>query len=326
MYRVVIRADGGSKIGLGHIMRCSVLADKLRKFAEIIFVCKSGGEYFAGIEYIKNKGFDVAEVRVENLPDVLSSIGGECLITDSYDVNEAYFEKTKEYFKFTGYIDDLNRHFFDVNFIINHNIYAKDLNYNVNAGTKLFLGTGYSLLRDEFENLPARKIKKEIKDVLVTMGGSDPDNMTMQILELLKEAAFDFNIHVIIGPSFHYKGELERIQCNKVKTYFSPPKISKIMLACDLAVSACGGTLYELAVCATPVIGIVIAENQRLGARKMEELGAIRCCRSLCDLVGMINSLKLEERETLVRNSGALVDGLGSARAAKEIYNIIKNS
>lgn len=324
MYRVVFRADGGSKIGLGHIMRSTVLADKLGKFAETIFVCKKGEEYTAGINYIKNKGFNVVEFETDNLLITLANVGGDCLITDSYIVSEVYFEKTKKIFKYTGYIDDLNKHYFNVDFIINQNIYAEDFCYNVNPHTKLFLGPGYFLLRDEFAKLPTRKLKNDVKDIMITLGGSDPNNLTMKIVELIKNAALGLNIHIVIGPSFYYRNELEIIQSHEIKTYFNPARISDIMLDCDLAISACGGTLYELAACGTPTIGVVVADNQELNAEKMAAIGAINYCNKLSGLPGIIKGMDFKKRNSMSMVGRKLVDGLGSDRLASEIYNLIK--
>lgn len=38
------------------------------------------------------------------------------LITDSYDVDDNYFNKTKIMFNKTVYIDDMNLHYFNVDF------------------------------------------------------------------------------------------------------------------------------------------------------------------------------------------------------------------
>lgn len=48
------------------------------------------------------------------------------------------------------------------------------------------------------------------------------------------------------------------------------------MEKCDVAISACGSTLYELAVCGVPTIGIIIADNQIGICEKLNNMGVIK--------------------------------------------------
>lgn len=136
--KIIIKADGGLDIGMGHIMRTLVLAQSLKKYAEIEYVCKSGEKFCAGTEYIRNKGLNVIEVDEDNTFEKLANISADCLITDSYDVDENYFKTTNKIFSITGYIDDLNCFKIEVDFIINQNAYARDLKYVVGKNTQLF--------------------------------------------------------------------------------------------------------------------------------------------------------------------------------------------
>ena len=38
--KIAIRADGGSKIGMGHIMRTLVLAKELAKTNDVFYICR----------------------------------------------------------------------------------------------------------------------------------------------------------------------------------------------------------------------------------------------------------------------------------------------
>ena len=88
--------------------------------------------------------------------------------------------------------------------ILNQNINAKELSYSCELGSKLLLGTDYVLLRDEFltyKNLK-RESPKVAKKILITMGGSDPDNMSLNILESLNQISIKgLEIKVVVGPN-----------------------------------------------------------------------------------------------------------------------------
>ncbi|TCT14038.1 UDP-2,4-diacetamido-2,4,6-trideoxy-beta-L-altropyranose hydrolase [Natranaerovirga pectinivora] len=321
--RVIIRADGGSNIGMGHIMRTSVIAQKLQEFSEVIYVCKKGNEFENGIQYLKKQGYEVRETDRVNIISDLSLLKGNCLITDSYDIDEKYFALTKDIFPITGYIDDLNQYKLNVDFVINQNIYAQDLIYDVCTNTQLFLGPQYALLRDEFLNPPKNRINKNIKNIIITLGGCDTQNLTGEIIENLYRDFSDIVFHVVVGPGFR-NTELRKLELENVKLYYNP-KMVEIMLKSDLAISACGSTLYELAACGIPTIGVIVAENQKRAALKMKELGIIELAEEHSALKQAIKVLDYNKRKKMSQYLNKLVDGFGAKRISEEIYSLLTN-
>ncbi|APF25439.1 hypothetical protein NPD7_381 [Clostridium sporogenes] len=278
--KIAIRADGGSQIGMGHIMRTLVLAKELAKANDIFYICKVdvplSSKYKPGIDKVKAEGFNVLTINENNIINDLKNIVADCLITDSYDVNEEYFNLIKGMFKITGYIDDMNLYYFDVDFIINQNIGAEEYFYKVNKDTKLFLGTKYTMLREEFRKDPNKNIKKEVQNVMITVGGADPNGITNTICDYVKDLELKF--HIVIGSSFKEENIEKLIKLkilkDNINLYFNANMI-EIMNKCDIAISACGSTLYELAVSHVPTLGLIIADNQEKIAYKMDERGLI---------------------------------------------------
>ncbi|MDU4600319.1 MAG: UDP-2,4-diacetamido-2,4,6-trideoxy-beta-L-altropyranose hydrolase, partial [Clostridium sporogenes] len=278
--KIAIRADGGSQIGMGHIMRTLVLAKELAKTNDVFYICKVdvplSSKYKSGMDKVKAEGFNVVTINENNIINDLKNISVDCLITDSYDVNEEYFNLTKGMFEITGYIDDMNLHYFNVDFIINQNIGAEEYSYKANKDTRLFLGTNYTMLREEFRKNPNKNIKKEVQNFMITVGGADPNGITNIICNYVKDLEFKF--HVIIGPSFKEENIKKLIYLKKLKDninlYFNANMI-EIMNKCDIAISACGSTLYELSACQVPTLGLIIADNQEKIAYKMDERGLI---------------------------------------------------
>ncbi|NFC30114.1 UDP-2,4-diacetamido-2,4,6-trideoxy-beta-L-altropyranose hydrolase, partial [Clostridium botulinum] len=96
------------------------------------------------------------------------------------------------------------------------------------------------------------------------------------IYNYLKDLKFEF--HIVIGSSFEEENvekllELKNLKDN-INLYFNANMI-EIMNKCDIAISACGSTLYELAVCQAPTLGLIIADNQEKIAYKMHQKGLI---------------------------------------------------
>lgn len=333
MASIAIRADGGSQIGLGHIMRTLVLAKELAKTNNVFYICRIdrplSDRYCYGIEKVKKEGFKVITIDENNVLYELEKVHYDCLITDSYDVDEYYFAETKKFFKKTGYFDDMNLYHFDVDFIINQNIGAEELKYDTEERTKLFLGSGFVLLREEFREAKVKRINKVVKDILITLGGSDINNYTGKILEFLKELKYNF--HVVVGPSFKYIDVLENYEKmnGNIKLYFNA-NMKDLMDKCDMAISACGSTLYELGACGVPTLGLVIAENQNKIASKMEQ-------KKLIINLGHIDKLNKEKltdvveglcidfikRKQLNHNQNLIINKNGIKRLCKNINEIV---
>lgn len=333
MTSIAIRADGGTKIGMGHVMRTLVLAKELAKTNNVFYVCRVdnplSNKYKYGINKIKEEGFKVVYVDENNLIIELSKIHADCLITDSYDVDQSYFIDTKKLFEKTGYFDDMNLYYFDVDFIINQNINAEDLKYKIDRRTKLFLGLSFVVLRNEFRKTKTKDVNKDVNNILITLGGSDFYNYTGKIIEFIKEMNYIF--HIVVGPSFSHVESLRYYQRNNdnIKLYFDVDMI-KLMLMSDMAIASCGSTLYELAACGIPTIGVVVAENQSKIAKKMEEkkiiinLGNIESVKKE-NLVNTIEKLSydLDVRKELNTNQSIAVNKNGVKKLCASIQENI---
>ena len=306
-----IKTNGSSTIGMGHIMRTLVLAKTLSRYNKVFYICKADEEFKIGREMIISSNYNIY-----NNVDVC----GDILITDSYEVNKEYFQNAKKYFKYQVYIDDLNLFYHPVDLLINSNINAEELNY---TEPHLLMGTKYALLREEFLNCSPKVVKEKVTDILITMGGSDPHDLTIKILHKITQLNYHF--HVVVGPAFKNKESLYSQKYSNV-TLYENANIKALMECCDIAISASGSTLYELSACGTPSLGIVVAENQRGAANKFNKLEMIK---NLGDynkiswslLKSEINSLcqDFNRRKKISKTMQQLVDGLGSKRIAEYI-------
>ncbi len=349
--KIAIRADGGSKIGMGHIMRTLVLAKELSKNNDVFFLCRIdvsslqffmkssqvcqfntdieqgvSDKYKKGIEKILNEGFKVKLVREDYLIQDLQKVEADILITDSYDVDEEYFNRTKNMFSKTAYIDDMNLYYFNVDFLINQNIDGEDFSYKTNKETKLMVGCKYVMLREEFAQPSGKNVNEKVKDIMLTVGGADPNYITEKFLRWGSD--LDYNFHVVIGPSFNANNSVKDFESEKIKIYYNA-NMYELMQKCDIAISACGSTLYELAVCGVPSIGIIIADNQEEIANKMHDLGIIKN-------IGWFNKIKKEDfikvvksvskdynlRKAMSKKASKIIDGKGAERISNILISV----
>ncbi|MFR1380456.1 MAG: UDP-2,4-diacetamido-2,4,6-trideoxy-beta-L-altropyranose hydrolase [Clostridium neonatale] len=334
--KIFIRADGGKSIGMGHVMRMLVLAYKLRKKNQVIFICRNDidRKYEAGINIIEENEFEVLKIEDENvINDILvlqREYKADIIITDSYEVNKDYFNSLKSHFKLTGYVDDINKCYMNVDFIINQNINAKYLDYSktTKENTRMFLGPQYCMLREEFKIACNEKQEKDsVEDILLTLGGMDDNNNTMKVLNNIK--GLKQKIHVVLGNAFD--DNVKRQVYNFSKEYkniyqYENANMSELMRKCDIAISACGSTIYELCAMHVPAIGIIIADNQRSVAELMKkekmildiiDIEQLECNKILELLQLLINDNMV--RQEIKNYSNDIVNLYGAEKLAENI-------
>ena len=340
--KVMFRADGGKEIGMGHIMRSLLLADNLRDKcnAKVTFITKSFPE---SLRKIFGNGHDVKELPVDIasgeeisfIVDLIKKESFGVVVTDSYNIDELYLETLKSTGIFLITIDDLaSLSEYPSDIIINGNIYAPDLTYNCRENTKLLLGTDYTLLRLEFrEKHKKRKaIKDFAKSILITLGGSDPENQTVRVINAINQLNLTFDITVVVGVAYSHQGELKQV-VNKSKdniTVFSDvSNISNLMFNADISISGGGITCYELACVGVPSIILTLAENQRLSASYFHQKGigiSLGQFDRISDSVitGALQKLTVDcpKRALMSQNGKKLINGKGVDRIITVIQEL----
>jgi spore coat polysaccharide biosynthesis predicted glycosyltransferase SpsG len=152
-----------------------------------------------------------------------------------------------------------------------------------------------------------------------------------RILELLGRLPGAFSITAILGPFFTRQKDLEapaRASRRPVRLVQAPESVAGLMSEADLAVSAGGQTLYELAATGCPAIAISVAENQDVPLAALEDAGCVRVAGRMADgdvlmrLQGLLRALigDAESRFAMSMAGQRLVDGNGVARVLEALW------
>jgi len=201
----------------------------------------------------------------------------DIVIIDSYLAEKDIYDRIAELVKIPVYIDDSKRLNYPKGIVVNGAVGAEELDYPKNNATTYLLGKKYTPLRKEFLEAPEKEIKKEIESLMVTFGGNDMHDMTPKVLKLLIEQFPELKKYVVIGKSFKNIREIENLKDSNTKLFYYPnaETMKNIMLESDIAISAAGQTLYELARIGVPTITIGITENQMNNIYGWKKVGFI---------------------------------------------------
>ncbi len=339
----IFRVDAGPRIGLGHLTRCLSVAAALDDLGtESIFLTSEDPTVRSRI---KRFGFEMEFSSMSGTgDDIMQTLSlaerNHCrfVIVDSYRVDAPYLARLRTEGLYVAAIDDLARYVFPCQLVINGGAHASQLRYQSSSGdTRFLLGPEYALLRPEFWDVPLRAPKELVHNIVVTLGGGDPYDLMPRLIALLDRLPEAFTLTAITGPFFDNVRKIKELASaatHRVNIVESPESLFEIIADADLAISAGGQTLYELAATGTPSIAIQVADNQEKSLKALEAKGVVRVSGDAEDATIMD---KIEEDTLdLVRNASArkamsskgcqLVDGRGAARVAREIMKDISPS
>ena len=156
---VVFRVDANSMIGKGHMKRCVAIAKAIRLLGgSVLFVTREDSDTsliegnFMEYETVPSMTLG-SEKAINCLKDIISEKNAKVCVVDSYDVSNTAFNSLKEVCKVI-LIEDYLYEVYDVDAIINYNLYADKIDYmtKYKGSTKLLLGIEYAPYGNEFLN------------------------------------------------------------------------------------------------------------------------------------------------------------------------------
>ena len=334
---LVIRADAGTEIGTGHVMRCLALAQAWQDAGgQAIFAMATEVPNLEG--RLKSEDVEVVHLAVKpgsaedafETAGLAHQTGATWIVVDGYHFDSSYQRIIKDSGMRLLFVDDYghtDRYYADV--VLNQNIHAHEGLYaKRESHTRLLLGTHYALLRREFLGWQGwqRGIPSVARRMLVTMGGSDPDNITLKVILALNQMDLpELEVNVVVGPSNPHEASLaEAVHRSPFTVHCSVENMPELMAWADLAISSAGSTCWELAFMRLPVLLLVVADNQNCVADRLEVAGAAinlgrQSAVSPLEISRALLRLLRDrgEREAMARSGRNLVDGEGAARVVK---------
>jgi UDP-2,4-diacetamido-2,4,6-trideoxy-beta-L-altropyranose hydrolase len=308
--RVVFRVDASLQMGTGHVMRCLTLAHVLKvNSADIEFICRKHKGNLIG--KIRLNGFNVHELeafkeaKVDNklahshwLGVTQQQDADDCinilkvekldwLIVDHYALDEQWQNRLKPYYEKLMVIDDLADRKHQCDLLLDQNFGRNSQEYEdlVPKDSKLLTGSEYSLLRPEFEKFRKFSLNRrkdgEFKNLLINMGGTDPDNITGKVVDRLQTASIPEGviITIIMGKTAPHLQSVISSANNlpyKSEVKIDIDNMAELMANADIAIGASGATTWERCCLGLPTIQLITAYNQEFIADKLNKINAIK--------------------------------------------------
>lgn len=361
--KAAIRVDASIQIGSGHVVRCLTLARTLREAgAEVVFLCRDHPGHMA--DQIREQGFAIellgggGETTSTNETDLTHAAWLGCtqqtdalqcqralaalapvdwLIVDHYALDARWQTILRPLVKQVMVIDDLADRDHDCDLLLDQNLgrQARDYAAHVPTDCSVLCGPHFALLRPEFAKLRAQSLLRQrtpLRQILITLGGVDQDNVTGQVLRVLKECNLpqEIQVTVVMGRTAPH---VEQVRDQAAHMPFhcevavAVSDMGERMMQADLAIGAAGSTTWERACLGLPSLIVVLAGNQKGIAREISRAGAALYAgdaaqegfaAQLRDTIGQC----LTQPKTMAKMSNTaarIVDGKGAVRLCQHM-------
>ncbi len=336
MLDVLFRVDDGPGIGAGHLMRCLALAEAVREQGGTIHLSAIRSSPLHANWGVLDAQIHVQPREVGSHDDFEQTVrcmrmsAADWLVVDGYGFSTAWVDSVASIFRVLC-VDDIGDRDPAVKLMLNQNPGA-ELRYESTyrrSGLTL-LGLNWFLLSRawrQIQHVPQRRC------LVLTLGGDDPCNRVLTLMLALLADGRDFIADIVSSApeaGFQQALGLALSRPDRFVVHRSPAALPALMHRAAIVVSGGGVTPVEAASLGAVPIIVVLAANQRPGAKYLEAAGACRTIE-LSD-TSMVAAARLAldlldddtARLTMAARGRSLIDGRGPTRVATAMLEKMK--
>lgn len=327
-YTIGIFADSYPDSGFGHISRCSAVAEGVRTHdgLDVIFLLPSviesvWEEELKPVRYVELTAAAVSQAVIEH--------GIDALLVDSYHVSTPFYSELRALVPLIPILplcDDANDVPLHVHGVVDFNLHASKADYPAELESNSIIGSQFYPVRSSFLQAGRAESLLAESDILLTLGGADPDFQTERVLSLLTEFCTQ-SITVILGRQFLAIMELKEKFCDHQNITFveNCSNLAPFIAKSNLVINGGGVTLAECIALSTYSAVLGLAENLEKPSRAAEKSG-------FATYLGLFSNVTDEELNDALQKVivsipdtaqlPSIIDGKGASRIAERLYAV----
>ncbi|HNV71366.1 MAG TPA: UDP-2,4-diacetamido-2,4,6-trideoxy-beta-L-altropyranose hydrolase [Candidatus Ozemobacteraceae bacterium] len=330
MSKVLIRADGGATVGMGHLMRCRTLAIalQLRGWKTVFLSEGVPGEGFADDQGRKFEVVDPSRSGTNGAgtAQVAEQTQADLVLIDTYTFGMKDFLALWKSGRPLVVIDDLADRGLPVDAVINPNPLFPDTRYREQGIPHCLIGSDYCLIRPEV--LVARQLSvRQERHLLVTLGGGGVPEVLLPLLPIMESSDFH-QITVMASTSAPKLEAWVQAHATRWQICRDFSSLPRLVAEADAVVSAGGTTLWEVYCVGRPSLAIVWVDNQRHALRVVDaqRTGTVVDLRRGFDEQVFTRAwqefLDSRQDQDCIERQQQLIDGRGAERAAEVLLRL----
>lgn len=254
--KIVLRADGGHKMGMGHIYRALAIAYELVGHDVSIVTKEQKDENFVSA-LLSDYPFKVVKVEDEKaFLAYLAESEADITMVDILDTEAAFIKSIKQTHTKVISFEDLGPGAEYADLVVNELYFNSDI-----QNDRQLTGVQHAILAPYFETeKPRQAVEVDVQRILVVFGGTDPAALTGKALAALSGIGFKGEVDVVCGPGHKEVPDLAKFGL-KGNVHRNVRYMPGLMKSVDLALSSAGRTVTELMALGVPTI--VMCQNDK---------------------------------------------------------------
>lgn len=337
MTKLIIRADGNSQMGLGHVIRSLALAQMLNDHFECIFMVRNP------LPSLQEQILDICNdlIILPNCSDDLDEAkqiantyltGNEIVVLDGYHFITKYQQTIKDTGCKVVCIDDIHAYHFVADVVINHAPSATQKHYSTDKETKMLLGLDYALLRPVFHKIASQgcdqdKSAIQRQGIFICLGGSDHQNITSPLIRYVSEVKEIERVNVVVGAANQYKSEiLNESKKDKriiVQENLSSEKMAELMARSSIAIVPASTISLEAIACGCKIICGFYVDNQLEYYQYYEQSHEVTTIGDFRHINNTIVKEKLKKSLNSQNKVSNLIDGRAPERLLEQMIALL---
>ena len=297
IFKVAFFCDAGSKIGMGHLVRCYTLMQEFsRQGFETSFFLKSDINFSNRFKQINYRNWHSESINYEF----------DIAVIDSYIAGIEIYKKISEQSSIAIYIDDYERMDYPKGLIVNFSPEAKTKFFHTRQSKhKYLLGLNYLPIR---ESVLSARIERN-KQIIIMSGGLDFYRRSEAIVEQLE--CFSHK-KILVLNDLEINNRISKNFPN-IEILFQPDDKSLVskMASSSLAIATASMTTYELAYLKVPTMVYSVSHNQNIGLEQFIEnklaVGSISFDKQdwASELQNLVRKYQSKKIDTKIDGNGA---------------------
>ena len=260
--RILVRVDGSKNIGLGHVYNMITI---LKYYKNPTFLVVMNRNKKLGHTKFKKFNFNIKFYSNKTeLKKIINDFEPHIIFNDILNTKSEYMKWLKQFNCMIVNFEDLGTGKKYADLVFNPIYYSKKNIKDQHYGEK------YACVRDEFRKPARNRIRKKVKKVVITFGGTDPTDKSSQVLKIIHNSVLSsIEFNVIIGLAYTKKDFLKKIISQmkidgfKINVIEKTDNISEYVRDCDFAITSNGRTVFEIASMRIPMISIAVNARER---------------------------------------------------------------
>lgn len=350
--KILFRADASKEQGGGHVMRSLVIANEFAKRGhDCVFLASQGS--FDLVPYAAENKLTKIELdskEWQNSQAVKNKLPGgfspDLAFVDSYLLQADYQKDLSGFCRKIAVIDDMPTRKHSADILIDPTFMRSPQEYKevLTGNTSVLTGVRYAPLREEFSRHRPKSLARrgksksqarQVKQIVVSFGLSDPDNITCQALKALQKVQKEFDTKVVLGKNSEHEKEVQDLSRSLKKPaelLIAHENMAELLLESDLAIGGGGSSSWERCCMGVPAFQVILAKNQEDVTNNLASVGAVLSLGHFEKLSPDTVAHEVDKHlsddlllVTMSQSAALLCDGLGASRITEQIETLLSD-